>query len=537
MGLAMAFANSFSSGALNSLDSLLPESAREQAWRSGWQDYQTDIENRLAIYRNDWYDLLVNHIAAKMSLETRNEFFPRNAAPLVPIPISVNILRYVINQINKIYMTPALRRFIVIGPIDENGEKATDFDKRYSDITKDSPYQSTMQLANQLANVCGCVLVRPIPDEREKSGFSFQIITPDQFTPIQDPDTPGRLAGLTYVIDSVDSDSANISTRKEVIIFRGTKSDPEPFMAERSGNQKIVKQPYPWIYQGETYLPFTVFRAEGVQAGEFVNRTYACDLVSATFDVAELKSDWLQSYKTGTFKQLVVTGAAGEGITNSFIMNRMRIETFPYDKAQSEIKQLDHSVDVKMQHEAIDLYIGGALANYGLSIDDFKGVAAKSGVAIKLDNQSLIDIIQLQRELFSFGESELADIIRKENNRVLPSGKFGKISDAAEFQLDYGRLPFDDDPQDQIAEQMILIENNIKSHADLLLEINPDLKTIENAQAQIMVNAKLNREARSGIILNNANLGAVEAELPPPIEDSGNVATPLLDALNIEENI
>jgi hypothetical protein len=430
-------------------------------------------------------------------------------------------------------MNPARRRFVEkIEPI-EGGESTFENDERWGEIVDNMGYNAHMQEINKIVNVCGTVLVRPVPDVSKRSGFRLDIVTPDQFIPIMDPRRPGELIGVSYVIDATDSQSGFNDTRHEIVIYMGTEKD-EPFFAERTNSQtraEIVKQPYPWIYNGKKYLPFVVFRARLPISGEFVNRTHGRDLYIGTLEYANLLSMWERGYKTGTYKQLAITGP-GNLDTREIIADTMAVLKFPAPADQAEIKQLDHTVDVQGQLEAIFKFAGVVLQNYGISVDDFKAVS-QSGISIKLQNQMLIDLITSQRELFRMSERELAEVVRMENNRVLPSRDFGPISDTADFEINFGNLPFEESIEETYDKQAAMILDNIKSKAEVLLEIDPDLGTIENAQAQIIRNAQLNREATRGqatptpIDLSPA---PPDETIPEPVTQTSE-AVPLLDIL------
>lgn len=537
----MANFNFLTTGGITQFDSLLPATARDLLQRQNWQEFQSDIDERLQIYSDDWRDILIGVIKSRLSLETQNQFFPDGTSPKWPIPLTMNLLKKVVNQISQVYNDNAKRAYveekeeieeeiqtdIEEGDVKEPEELASE---RYSEIVK-SGFNAKMQLVNRMTNLCNVVLVRPVPDPELRfstTGFRFDILTPDQFTPIQHPDDPSSLIGVFYSIDLTDTPGGTITnvgldtiTRIELLFYIGTGEDgDEPFFAESNNlnDKEIEKQPYVWRDpNGKPYLPFAVFRKEEPLTGQFVNRTSGDDLTQGTKEASNQLSRWLRSLElNATGKQLIVSGAGAEKQGKTIIMDQANVLIWPMAKEDAIISNIDHQVKIQTSWDALKSFVESILDSYDLSIEKFSG-QAQSGVSLKLKNEGLRTRIEGQWPLYRDAENRLAWLVRRENNRALPSGEFGTISETGEFRINFGDLPFEPEPLENVDKMLTLAEQDIMSKAQILMKIDPDIPDLEAAQEQLILNKQLNRKAAGGIL----GLGAMGEPIPPVAEEPG----------------
>lgn len=524
-------ANSFlTTGAISIFDSLIPQKSRDILQQQNWEEFQSDIDERIQIYNDDWRDILTGVIKSRLSIETVNQFFPRDAPPKWPIPLTMNLMKKVVNQISQVYNDNAKRAFVeekqeVVSDLEE-GEFEEIASERYSDIVK-SGFNAMMQEVNKMTNLCNVVLVRPVPDPALRfstTGFRYDILTPDIFTPIQHPDDPSSLIGVMYTIDMTDTPGITVTninntiTRKVLIFYIGTgEAGDEPFFAESDNNDvgEIVKQPYVWTFEGKPYLPFAVFRSHVPLTGQFVNRTMGDDLTEGTKEASNQLSKWLRALeKNQAGKQLVMSGPQSEHLPKTIIMDHASVLTFPVPKDDVELTNIDHQTDIQGSWEALYKYVESIVANYGLTQEKFSG-SPQSGVALKIKNEELRTNITNQWPLYREAENRLAWLIRRENNRALKTGDFGTISDSGEFRINFGDLPFEPDPIENTDKMLVLVQENIMSKADVLMKIDPDIPDLEAAQEQLILNRILNRKAAGGLV------GLAEMpESIPPVEET-----------------
>jgi hypothetical protein len=497
------------SGALSSLEALIPAKQREMLQRQNWQTFQAHIDRRLRMYADNWVSMLRRYIISQISPETQAQFFDnpvginRNptefddvVAPRWPLPITINLIKRVVNEISLVYNTTANRTFS-LESIDETnstaespGETVTEDSERFAEIVG-ADYNNKMAYVNRLVNLCNCVLIRPVVDANYESGFRLDIITPDMFTPIQSLQDPERLIGVTYVIDLTDTPSTLNTTRKEILIYMGEEGE-EGFIAEiDNGNYtQPEKKPYPFLYKSEKYLPFAVFRNEEPLLGEFINRTSGRDLYLGTLQTGYLLSLWMRAYREASGKQIIISGkSAGEFTPKSFIKDEAAVWMFPFDKDTAMIEQLDHSRDLTGQWEALERYMESVLNGYGISLDKFKAVP-QSGISLKIQNESIIQLIKGQWPYYRRGETDLANIIRKLNNTT--PGMKG-IPDDYEFVINFGPLPYEPEPVEMYEKLQPMVDAGYLSSAQLMMMIDPDIKSEEDAQEQILRNLQANR--------------------------------------------
>jgi hypothetical protein len=531
-------------GSINSLDSLIPENARDVLQRQNWQEFQIDIDKRLLIFRDDWKDQLALHIKKSLSDETIKQFF-RSDGIKWPLPIHVNLLKRTVTDTSQVYSDTAKRSFEK-QIVEEETETETigriESDERYGEIVAN--LNPKMQLVNKLVNVCNVVLVRPVPDPEKthsQTGFRFDILTPDLFTPIQHPDNPSTIIGIMYAIDLTDTPGDSITniagyaTRKEILFYMGTgEPGDEPFFAEtdNKSNEPAKIQPYVWRDRnGKPYLPFAIFRSEEPLTGEFVNRTLGEDLVEGTLETGKLLSRWIRSYEASSAgKQLVISGPGSERTPKSIIRDILSIISFPVSKDDAVLDQIDHTVDVNKMWDALQKFIESVISPYGLSIEKFTA-QAQSGISIKLKNEQLITRIKNQYSLYREGEKQLAEYIRRENNRALKIGEFGTIDEEASFQIDFGDLPFGPDPMEKAQENELYINMGLKSKASVLMDIEPDIQTEDEAQEKLKQISKMNREVKTG------SLAVTAVEQIPPVEEKTEPVPNLLTEEYISQEV
>lgn len=519
----------YTSGGLFSLTKYLPSEIRNYLQQENWSEFQDEIENRLLMYYDDWKDLLKDHIKSKLSRESQDHFFPHNRSAKWPLPIHINILQRVVDEISLLYKNQANRAFVyellpepdqaIDGQQQEDVKAIEEMDERGADIF-DIRYNSMLQTVNKMTNICNVCVVMVSPDEKEKCGLRYDILTPDMYTPIQDPDNPNRLIGIIYAIDSADTPGGFTTIRKEVIYYIGRSEDPndEPFYAIcESGLQKMEKTEkldYPYYYENEPFLPFITFRNSYPVAGEYVNRTQGDGLYQASLHTADLISRYMRAIEDQTMKQLAIVGGSSRDVPPAIFRDQLAILSFPFPDDQTSIQMLDFQIDIKSMWESILNFIESSIAGYGLSIDKFKSTP-QSGLSIKLSNQQLINKIQDQQPFFYAAERELADVIRKINNSMLPAGEFGKITDNADFRIDFGQLPFEPDPIELSEKYLALIDANVLSVPEYIQKLDPEL-SFADALEKFERNKEINKKRAPTLNLNE--LAGMDDALPESVE-------------------
>jgi hypothetical protein len=532
--------NEFTStmGLLQTL-SLLPIEIKNQIQLDNWEEYQKTIENRLNMFSDNWEDLLIAHIRGKMSAESKKHYFPPNLnSPLWPIPTHANLLKRAVEETSLLYKKEAIRSMAKQIEVEEDQEGeivdieaqgAFEQSDRYREIV-DNDFNILMSSVNELVNATNVVIVLVSPSEMIETKLQYTILTPDMFVPIQHPDEPSQLIGLIYTVALTDTVSGLQPTRKEVIIYMGTgKEGDEAFIAEVSNQpgSTLEKQPYPFTYKGENYLPFAVFRKDFPQTGEFVNRTRGEDLYNGTLNAGWLISQWLKNYQDSTGKQVILIGRETEP-PKTLIRDSMAVMTFPLDSEGAELDQIEFNMDLKSRWESVLQFIESVLDNYGLSIERYKA-QAQSGLSIRLQNESLRNVIEKQWPFFRSGEKDLAIVTRKVNNSLL-TGVEG-IPDDYEFSIDFGQLPFDDNPLELWDVFVDQASKGIMNWGEVLLKFDPDIGTQEDAIVKIRKNLDINRELqRAGFQATSiVNVEPVEEETETPPEN------PLLEEPEVEE--
>jgi hypothetical protein len=493
------------------LSSELPESIRQELQAQNWDDYRDYIDRRLRMYNDDWEEILVDYIKDQISsVKKKNQYFPPNATPKWPILTHINVLKRVVEEISLVYKNEPIRKMrkevaaeegalteteLVETETTEPAVKAFEESERYAEIVG-GEYPLLMAKVNELVNVCNLILVGVMPDENQDIGIRFDLLTPDMFVPIQDPNNPSRLIGIIYFVATTDTSSNLVTNIVEYLVYMG-QPDEEGFIVkiDNRSDERVEKKPYPFIYEGEKFFPFAVFRNDYPEKGSFVNRTQGDDLYNGTLHIGDLSSEWMHRFKSATGTQLSALGNIGDKLIQEFVRDSLYVNVFPISKEDGEIVEHTFKMDANADWDAILKNIEIIITTYGLSIDKFKGTP-QSGLSIKIQNEGLINIIEGQYPYYRFGEMELANIIRKVNNAMVKG--VDAIPDDYDFFIKFGRLPFEPTPEENWETDVAMSDRGITSDADIYMKHNPDVDDRDVAQAQIMKNKQMNRELRAG---------------------------------------
>jgi len=156
---------------------------------------------------------------------------------------------------------------------------------------------------------------------------------------------------------------------------------------------------------------------------------------------------------------------------------------------QAAIDVLDMQTAIKEMWDVIKERMTIACAQYGIppSALTITGSPA-SGYALKIDRSGLEEVRENDVEIYRGIEKELFEITRIVNN----TDHAEKISDTAEFHVDFAESNYPDSPQEESTKWQSRISNNVASPVDWIKADNPDLSDDE-AAAKYAVNKGINQ--------------------------------------------
>jgi len=435
---------------------------------------QEEAERRLNILNDNWTEIL--------EAAVDSQFHPKTAKNIRKLPdTSQNIFKRVTHLISQVYTNGTTRKAIL--------NDAGDTDERYDEIMADFPLDVIMADVNRYTNGLNETFALPV----WRSGrIEYDIITPDMVSIQQRDNDPTRMASLTYRI-SLTNTKGETETRWVYWDIYGNHrifddKGADITSREMEGNPDGVN-PYknPEI-PGETIIPAVCFHRT-LPIFDFWGWTNGADLVDGTIECGVLLTYLNEVLKTNSFKQLILSGVNIKDLPADLVFDTRFPLMF---QGGGTASVLDYATDPRPIADVIKDKINALINAYGISGDLYRATnSASSGYALKLSREELIARREEQVKVYKMYERELFEVTRVVNNYHAPK----KISDKAEFSIDFNEMLFDSSP-DEIQKQWTFdISIGARSAVDYIRYLNPDM-TEEEAMQKLESNKRLNEKAK-----------------------------------------
>jgi hypothetical protein len=448
------------------------------------------IENRIKILHDNFKELVEN--------ELREQFCEETFKLLkLYIDDSNNVFKRIINEISTVYKNGAKRKAVIPGtPSIE--------DARYNEIHSANHLDLIMAKANRNTNALNEMFVKVSP---RGSGIGYDLINPDIVDIIQRKDDPTKMEAFIYrnswidTIGDVDYDYIywDIWGTHKVFDKNGA-----PMM--NPDNPKDINPYKDPENPGQTIIPVSILHRE-YNTDRIFDVTSGKDLYSLCISTGILLTYYFYLLKMCSFKQLSLQGYDPKLMKIQNILD----PAFPLVTLNENAKAnvLDYQIDLDKIFNAINNRVRAAAANYGISADQLTmSVQANSGFSLQIKRQGLEETRESQLKSYRVFEKDIFNITRIVNNTHY--GK--KISDLAEFQIDFVEISYPTDDADVRANWQFWLQTGAKSLVDFVRFLNPDLDTDEKALAVLAKNTELNKQAS---LQTGMNIDALFASFAP----------------------
>lgn len=481
----------------------LVQEALQQLHVSSENTRKSDIEDRLDYYYDNYKHLIDSELS--------DQFVSQNYDNInLMIDDSINLVKYVIDEISTVYHKPAERK------LDNESDAKEGKNQRYFNIINKIKLDLIMDKSNKLTNVCNEVALVAQP----RNGIvEVDLMTPDMFSVIQNKDDPKKIDAFIYEVDLTDSES---SMGVVLISGRNTTLDRHFVYYDVIGNHfkfdinyHIISNPEnpdnenPFKdSEGNYIIPAVICHKSYLENAVF-DTTSGNGLFSATKQIGVIASLFNYYLKNASHKQPVITGSADVKIPDNQILDPLTVLKIIGENANFDLK--DFQGDLEQFNQQIENKAERILNQEGLSLADFKKSAVpESGFKLELKREPLQKKRDEQIKFWRIYENDLFIIMRIVNNTMYPSDK---ISETAIFSVNFQELVAKVSPEEQRKNDEYRLSKNMVNILDLMIRDDPDLNE-ESAREKYENNKKINDEL-------NANT-AIETNLDNKFQQINN---------------
>lgn len=412
-----------------------------------------------------------------------------------------NITSLIIDDLSVIYTQEPIRKILNGKPSDE---------KIYNQIIQDGKLNLIMAEANKMAKLCKTVMIKVVWRDNK---IQFDIITPNLFEPIQDPNDITKAIGFVY-ISIIDDQNENLLNKDD------TTTDKDPFLNASinynywSINKNIIFKParnksvqIEEIKSNKENLnPYKILPVVMIYDGIAISDFFiegGDDLIN-TNEIINVKITELNYLtKMQSFSIPVRKGADNAG--QEIFLDPSQIIDIPADSdihkgqdfkfvsPEAKIKELEDSIDKKKRRIAI---------KYKLDPDLLIDSAQKSSAqAMQLKALQRSGLIAKDRPFYRNYEQDLFNVIRTIFNYHSESEK---ISESAILQVDFieSEIPMTISERDQ--HNLLMFNNGLMSRERWVMSENPDIQTEEEAR-KLLDEISAQRKADIDFLENNTS--------------------------------
>ena len=353
-----------------------------------------------------------------------------------------NIVKKVVNNLAVSYIRQPKRELV----------EATDADRQaWQEIFDSTSLASKMSKASRMVKLHKTIMLRPVWRGR----MELDILTPD-ILDVETGDTPQDIKAVivTNYCDDAEKVTYERVTADTVTILDYTggevSTEPNPF--------GVI--PFLPVWDDENTTSHFFLQ----QDGDLISNQDAINLLLTAhnhtiemqgFAVGYIKSDSAMESLTlgaGKFVQLPVSGEVG------------------FAAPDAPIKEVGDAIDARLVRIAQTYGLDGSVFSLNHQRESGKAITAGSFELIEMRHRDVETFRQCERRLF--------DLFRIVWNTYSPSRRIG---DKAALRTDFHDIPERMSLEGRIDACISLMDRGIYSHVDVIRQMNPDLKSREEA--------------------------------------------------------
>ena len=441
----------------------------EQVLKIGDQDARRAmLADRLAVYENDWDDLLTTELRKQFVQETFDNI-------KLMLDTSQNVFRRIVREISMVYKMAGTR---TLTDADGNAIESDEWERLETDFNMDALLAEAHRISK--AATMAFIRVRHIQSEGR---LGLEIITPDQAHVVIGSDNPTRMDGFAYRVAGVDRAGKQITywvyyTRDRILYVGEDGKQIDPPLGEWEGNYDETN-PYGMI----PVVPFPCAQ----HTRSFWRLNWNKDAYRSNLIIGVLNTYMNYLVKTQSFKQVVISGSD----VSKELLNAVSDPLYPWVLGQGTTAT---TLDLNTQLSAIDNVIRGKITsianNYGISPENFTVSGnLQSGYAIRVANRALEEIREADIALCYIVEKQLFQVIRTVYNTIYEPG----LPEDVDMQWNPGEIAYPPAWEEEEQQWRFEMEIGVKNQIDYLIARDPQLDR-ETAKRHISLICEENKE-------------------------------------------
>lgn len=452
-----------------------------------------EADERVRLYRDDNLQTTateINAIFANPHVRQRALKFARYGA-------AESLVRRISDEIGRmVYAQPPTRTVIdaddkradAPGPADADATEhpAPDSEpsstKSYAELCRELRLDAKLDLVARLLTATSQVGLM-LRARRDGSGLVLDVLTPNQYHVIPDPDDPTKelaviVRSTVRGADGRDRDS--FTYVDESIIFT--------IMAGENGGGPIVGQVKP---HGMGVLPFVGVRSREFWGG-YWDRTKGLDLVNAQKLVSVLLALAVKLHKSQGEKIPIITGQSVEQSAKNQVPDGESPLVFA--GVGVNVAMLDSVTPASHYWDSIDKTRSHIAQAYGISVERLNSTGAAAAIEVEAP---LFERRNEMIRIFAAVEQALFALLRR----------FAAIPDDARLRVDFADASYRGDREKQLRVAKLELELGLINPLDLIREKNPEITDNDEALEELIVNERMKARVMEFRVARNVSQG------------------------------
>ncbi|WP_027368950.1 hypothetical protein [Desulfocurvibacter africanus] len=384
-------------------------------------------------------------------------------------PVFVNVLKKVINNLALVYLEPPKREVL-------NGSEQ---DKAiFSEMAESCGLSLKLKIAARQVKLLKTVMLRPV---WRQGRMELDLLQPHVLD-VETGDTPEELKAVivTHFPES---------GRDEDTVFKRWTAESVTTLDARG--HTIGQEPNPY-----GVLPFVPLW-DGIPAGDFWLEG-GDDLIALQEAINTKLTDLLFIIEKQGFGVGYLKGGEGSELNPVYQVGPGSLVSLPEN---GELGFAAPNAPILDILKSIDFLIKQAAITNGLPASSLSTEAREeSGISRLIENRELQEKRSDDIELFRTYEKRLFEVMRVVWN-AHNAGR--QLSEKAQLSVDFYDLKPKASQGEQIAAWESLLSMGIKDEADIVQEMNPDIKTREEAEAYLLQRQTFRAKLKSPAMANN----------------------------------
>ena len=458
---------------------------------------KTSQENRMSMYLDNYEDLILTKLKTQFSKENQDVLYPM-------VALHDNVFKAINNLKAKTYKDSPNREWVVNNEADES----------YNDLILKSNLDSESIRLEKFSFINNIAFMRA---KIVYGKLCYEAIAPEYIDIEQDPQDPWKFNALVHTI--VKNATSGEHTTAYHVWTNGKSSIDEETMpngymqtvyldsegVERGGEK--IPNPYIDPETQEGIIPYVEMRT--VMGVDYWSETMNNDLYEGTLqiNVKQTHSNNLKKYSG--YRQLFISGGQ---VDTAKLQNQKSdvasaiVVSGVVGQSEPTIQAVEHSNDPNVLDRAINGDKAQLAQNHGVSFnaEAMSGNQRQTAEAMTISRQQLMEIRKEVLPLFREYEKNLAKITVIIANTPQESGLGLNIDITGEFRIDYVEPKVVSSPKEELETDLLKISQGVMSKAQLLMKLNPDIKSEEDAIERLEKIKEIN-EGQNGIDNEIAN--------------------------------